>query len=390
VKVPRLTARFLDWLVIAVMLLFGSIDLGAFVNRWLESPNAAAFAGDWRTKLLIGAFGLWSLTPFVAALLALRTRRWAAWVWLLGGLPAWLSAYVLLRVRLVGILESGAMAVVAGVLMAIEVYWAVTSALSWPPVLARLERISMRRVLAFAVIGIAVCGLGLACGAIVWAAPDEIGDCGGERPVTAPYYPAHVMFTATDFLGFGPASAAGGKAPGSFSNLAIARVHERFWGLPEYQKFVLLYRNSLWHGQTYLVDAMRARGLLGGFIPVVKVLRCGKSNPLRNEEVELRVLRSKPSSKGARIVGQARVVDRTDGLTLYRAKPGVKITITGPAGTMTQTSDDKGIYDFAGLPAGRYTFEVGPTSKAPRVTCRFGPTFDLEPDQIMECDATYR
>lgn len=389
-KVPRLTARFLDWLVIAVMLLFGSIDLGAFVNRWLNSPNLAAFVGGWQTSLLIAAFALWSLAPLVAALLALRTRRWAAWTWLLGGFPAWLGAYVLLRVGMVRILESGAMAIVAAVLAAIEIYWAVTSALSWPPVFARLEKISVRRVLAVVVVGVAVCGLGLAWGAIGWAAPDEVGDCGGGRPVVAPFYPAHVMFTATDFLGFGPTPAAGGKAPGSFSNLAIARVQERFWGLPRYQEFVLLYRNSMWHGHPYLVDAMRAGGWLGGFLPVVKVLHCGKSDLVGNEEVELRVLRSKPAEKGARIVGQARVLDRTDGLTVFRAKPGVKITVTGPSGTITRTSDDKGIYDFPGLPPGKYTLEASPASNLRRLSCAFGPTFELAPDQIVECDATYR
>lgn len=48
----------------------------------------------------------------------------------------------------------------------------------------------------------------------------------------------------------------------------------------------------------------------------------------------------------------------TDLLVTSEPARGVKLLITGPAGSISTTTDQQGIYDLVGLPAGRYSVQV--------------------------------
>jgi hypothetical protein len=76
--------------------------------------------------------------------------------------------------------------------------------------------------------------------------------------------------------------------------------------------------------------------------------------PIGRAAVDLRVLQDGPPSSGVRIIG--RVYADTYGTPAS----GAKVLITVPGGSISTTTDQQGIYDLVGLPAGRYSVRLEP------------------------------
>ena len=388
-SIPRIARNVLDWLIIAVMLLVGSLVFGVLGNREMVHERIASLP-LWEQVVAYAvwvAFALWLLCPLAAFLLGFKRRMWAGIIWLLGATPAYFSAvqffYVMDWRRSLDWFIPAIL-----VLVAIGLYWLITAVFKWPPMLARSSERSKWRKLTFA-FGVAfICASGLMWTALIAALSIDIGDCRGIAPPYAkPRRPEHALFVATDVLHSSSKPLAQGEPFTPFGLLAISRVQEHFWGLPWWdQKYVLMWRPEFHRfRQTYLIDAHRSRGLLAQFLPVVTYTLCGRSRPLEDAEIDLRVLKDGKSRLGARIIGY---ISRQSGETRLR-QAGIRVAITGPAGNLVSTTDAKGVYDFPGLYPGSYTihFEVPTNVHVDYSSCP--AQFELTYDEIIECDLHY-
>lgn len=175
-SMPRNAARLLDWLVILVMFILASVSLGLVTLNLmrLTSQGLSVFPSHWLVACVTALSAAWGLTPLAAALLALKSRGRAGWVWLLGALDVWLSMVVLLYAASGWAREFWVMIEVAMVLLAIGAYWFAPSARKWPPVLAPLPKLSLRRSLAFVLGGIMVCALSSIWTAVIWEPQDKM------------------------------------------------------------------------------------------------------------------------------------------------------------------------------------------------------------------------
>lgn len=90
--------------------------------------------------------------------------------------------------------------------------------------------------------------------------------------------------------------------------------------------------------------------------------RCGsRTKPLSDATLELRLLDEGQPKSGVRIIGRA---IRHFGVGDWRPAPGVTMRIMGPAGTLSTSSDQHGIYDAIGLPPGHYSVRAAPEDDA--------------------------
>ena len=382
----RIVRQVVDWPMVFVMLLIGSIDLGAWANRGIDS-----FLPTWQGVLVCAARGIWALTPVLAAFLVLGARKWAGWVWLVGSPVVFL--WTGQCVWKVSFGELGGRSTAFGiVLMALAIvpcaYWLVTSALRWPPVFAATPQSGKSKRFAIAFCALVVVLLTLASTAVLAAVPMFFGDCGGLPPFAKPRNRWHAAFVANDAFRFGTPPVRTMTPPWVFDHLAIARVREHFWGLPWWsRKFVLLVDDFSWHGETYFVDASRPDGILAQFLPVVVLNSCGRSNLLSHAELELRLLRDGQSKRGARVIGY---VERGDGMNSEKVA-AIKMTLSGPSGDTTRTSDAQGIFDFPGLPPGNYTLHPElPTPTRLQNSGSCFSSFQLAPGEIYQCDTYFK
>lgn len=234
-------------------------------------------------------------------------------------------------------------------------YWLVTSRRGWPPN-ADVHTRSVRR--AVIDVGATLIALYLLVGVgtiAIMGQYQSIGDYGCRAtpiPVHA-LIPTDTEFVAKImFVGL-PYRHANGK---TWSTWAVASVQKEFWGLPWWnKKIVVLTFKIFTNGQTLFIDGSRSGGLLTLGIPVVELKLCG-SKPVSDAAVELRVLRDGPPKNGVRIIGHT-VSEYPD----FHSEPlpGATVLITGPDGTVETTSYQQGIYDVQGLPPGSYTVRAG-------------------------------
>jgi hypothetical protein len=274
------------------------------------------------------------------------------------------------------------------VFVAIGLYRLISAAFKWPPVLARSAENSKRRKLTFVFDAAFIGVLGLMWTALIAALSIDIGDCSRiAPPYSKPPRPGHALFIATDVLHSTSKLLTRDEPLTSFGLLTISRVQEPFWGLPWWdQKYVLMWRPEFRRfRQTYLIDAHRSRGLLAQFLPLVTYTICGRSRPLDDAEIDLRVLKDGESRLGARIIGY---IFRRSGETRLR-QAGIQVAITGRGGTGVVNADTKGVYDFPGLHPGSYTFHVEVPPKV-RVEYSGCPSrFELAQGEVIECDLDY-
>lgn len=137
---------------------------------------------------------------------------------------------------------------------------------------------------------------------------------------------------------------------------ALAYVQHQYWGLPWWSsKIVFLANGGFENGREYFVDGDPS-SLASHIVPLVQIGTCTRSATLERADIDIRILQDGPPKSGVRIVG--RVLRQPVGRP-QEVVPGTKVEITGPGGRLFVTSDEKGIYDAAGLPPGHYSLSAG-------------------------------
>ena len=140
------------------------------------------------------------------------------------------------------------------------------------------------------------------------------------------------------------------------SNWCVVRVEHRYWGVPWWTPGFAVLRGYFKKGERgeFLVDVRRSKGLLLHFLPIFEPYPCCHMMELSEAAVHLRVLSDGPPKSGVRIIGS--VYTRVKGAR--HAAGSVNVLIEGPGGVISATTDQEGIYDQSGLPAGHYTVQV--------------------------------
>ncbi|HZS26559.1 MAG TPA: hypothetical protein VFB76_04970 [Candidatus Angelobacter sp.] len=103
---------------------------------------------------------------------------------------------------------------------------------------------------------------------------------------------------------------------------------------------------------------------------------------LKDAAVDLRVLHDGPPRDGVRIIGEVR-----RGRYWEKSAAGIRVLISGPHGITTTETDQKGIYDVTGLPAGSYTIIADAEPLRPgRNRCQTYADADLKSGDIWGCE----
>lgn len=176
--------------------------------------------------------------------------------------------------------------------------------------------------------------------------------------------PDHAVFTARIVALIGTIFDWDGKRA---SSLALAIVHERYWGLPWYWPKVVLLDGSypcdtvLRVGDDYLVAGRK------GFYGVVAVNLCSRTQPLATAQIDLRTLDgSHCAGPGGTLIGNVygwqpikRIV-HDEGPIKYERVPAHVDTVTFSGygvlggGTYASKVDENGTYEIQHLPRGMY------------------------------------
>lgn len=292
--------------------------------------------------------------PLLASLIALRKPRLAARIYL--GTAPLATLVVCLFPWHFGAGWGGAIFFFAGVLLP-GLFWLFTSRRGWPVALngAFLPgRQSFTKAVAGA--GLYCC---LAAMALIpsWFAywGDPMGCAYARSLLTEDGAPLGIDFTAK-ILWIAPTSLYGK------SLWSIARVEQRFSGVPSWFPSVIILRNFFKpgdQGQRFFVQGQRSEGFLSRFLPIIQQLPCGHTKHLDDAEVAVRVLRDGAPRNGIRIIGQVLMGNGYDAQSQAR-KPiaGANILVHGPTGSTILVTNATGIYDATGLPPGHYRVEL--------------------------------
>jgi len=337
-RLLRWLKALVSWIVVVWSIGLGVLALSVFGTRELY---------NWQSALLALGMLVSGLVPILAAFRAMRSRKSAAKWCLVAALPIfllWLANAS--RYRLAGDIEF-AVVVVSMWLLVPGLFWLVTFKFRWPELLQSGFRGWRRQVaVSGAVLAVAVCVL---YGAVLLAfrRPRTVPyRCESTSVVTSPIESDHAMFLAHRlFPGHKPDTLA--DYYGFWRPLwSLAVVDHEYWGLPWWKPQIILLPNS-YDGQ-FLVDATRDHELISGLIPLFIVRACGQSGELTRAEAQLRVLREGRPKSGIRIIGSILAGDRSQ----------VPVAISGPQGEIRTTTDNSGVYDVSGLPAGRYRIRL--------------------------------
>src|SRR3989442_12486009 len=109
-----------------------------------------------------------------------------------------------------------------------------------------------------------------------------------------------------------------------------------------------------------------------------------------NSEVELRALRDGAPKNSVRIMGYTFRRTSTSG---WKDVPGTSVGISGPAGEIIVTSDQRGLYDISGLPPGWYSVHGMDPKEGPywaHAICTWDGSQSLKSGDIRECGVTVR
>jgi hypothetical protein len=142
------------------------------------------------------------------------------------------------------------------------------------------------------------------------------------------------------------------------SDMVLAIVHERYWGLPWYWPKVVILDGKypcdavMAIGEDYLVSGWRER------YGVLEVNGCGRTRPLKSAQLDLRTLDgSHCAAPGGTVIGYVRKGNdevRGDHPTVA----DVSVSLRDQNGkTYTAQSDGDGIYELRHLAPGAYTVE---------------------------------
>jgi len=293
---------------------------------------------------------LTAFVPLSASLVAFRNRRWATYLFL-ASLPILLFCESYSTVSYWA--DSDRTAVLIGdcLLLApflvLGLFWFVTHRLAWSPLLLTWPKSVIRRTASISVGFLLLVATVLAATLAMAAHIPPIGDCGAPPPFAKQQRPNQAAFTARiiEIPILGP----------------IGVVGQRFWGLHSWESTLVLVQAGPWFktGDTWLIIGNRQKGLID--LPVFEIW-CSRSARISEAELDLRLLRDGPPKDGVRVIGRA---VRFQHDFSEQGVPGVEITITGPLGNVTATTDAHGIYDKVDLPPGAYTIRSDSDAEPP-------------------------
>ena len=302
---------------------------------------------NWRLMLAVTGTLICALIPICCVFWGVKSRRNAA-QWSLG---AAIPAFALRMAdstwyRLGNNAEFAALLIAMSLVMP-GLFWLLTAKFCWPELLTNGFRGWRRRVAAAgAVFAIAACvfyGLVLLALRMPRLVPYS---CGSTSVVTSAIEADHAMFLAHRLFR--------SHKPEQFADYysfwrplwSLAVVDHEYWGLPSWKPRVILFSGS-YDGQ-FLVDATRDHGLISGLLPLYINRVCGQSGDVKRAEAQLRVLREGNPTNGVRIIGNV----------FGPRESHVEVIVSGPQGELRTFTDDTGVYDVGGLPAGRYRIRL--------------------------------
>jgi hypothetical protein len=337
--------RVVSWLVVLVGILLGMLVIAVIggTSVGVHAPVAVF------VTVVAGC------VPVLASLIALRNPRRAAWIDLcVSPLTPFLA--LLFSREFGGVL--GAVAVFSGALVVPGFFWLLTSRRNWPPLLQpsrSLRGASFKALLGIGLFCMLVVAATLSSLFLPWWPP--VGDCSGRPILTEQGNPRNIDFTAR-IVFVGPRSFHG------WSLWSIARVEQRFGAVPAWPSNLILLRGYFLPADVsrqYLVEGRRSGAAITRFLPVIVPTACGHTALLENATVALRCLRDGLPRSGGRLIGMVHRALRESSNPVA----GVKVRITGPAGSSILVTDAQGIYDVTGLPPGEYTIELGAPERHP-------------------------
>lgn len=338
----------LTFVVLALGILFGVLSV-ALIADMPVFPGY--FEPDWPRVALFALIGFVGL---LGSAIALRNPRQAGILFLLvapitGGCCAWWlgldrydSSVRQGRLPLVFAAASLPLAVLG-------TFWLISSRLGWSAPVSRL--MPTRRAHIFSAALFAVCTVAGICLSF-YIPRSGGGDCRQEYPpLSVQRFPDQAVFTSKLVFAWGIS-----RDP-DFAGWSLMRVRQVFWGLPWWGSSFLIVRGffKVEKGE-YLVDACRSQGLLTHFLPFVEKYPCCHTQPISRGVADLRALKDGPPKSGVRVLGTV----YTDMFVTSEAARNLEVIVTGPGGSVAITTDQEGIFDIAGLPAGHYSVQVKP------------------------------
>ncbi len=361
----------------------GSTTGPAFDARWL----------DWLPTLRLLLIGVLSLA---STSVALRHRNRLAFVFqavvvLLGIWFAWLNFLSKPEQRLPyfstemhgGFVPAVCLLIVPGA------FWYITGRCGWPAIVSKPISMLSKAAVLLCLLVLTVAGALAIDFRAIWS-----GECHHDvQPFAEQQSPQQAVFIAR-VIGSGLLWGRNQKMPGPRRYWALAAVQKRFWGLPWWDRRIVVLTmftrgvgDPFPHDETDFVDGRRLPGSLTRFLPICETF-CTRTNSVADAEVDLRVLHDGPHQKGVRILG------RTVRLTAdshWETMPATKVEIQGPSGKLILTSDDQGIYDITGLPPGYYEVSRQPVEDV-RTTwrdtaCRW---MHVESGDVHDCTVVNR
>lgn len=322
---------------------------------WFESPP------------LMTAVGLTVLffVPFVVPLLLPRHKKRAAIVF---AAATFVAVPVFIRSHWTSVLLPH-LAAYSVPFALFGLFWLGTCKLGWPPLVQPRPRGAAGRIVALLITCfVVVClDVALTLGLSALNSSLSIADCSGKAPFTHAESARHAVFTARAiYVGRSVSALTRGTGVHGLAvgDWAIGVVKERFWGVPSrWPHLVLMTDYIYWKGETYFIDGMRENGLLTRALPIVETRPgCSRSRPIEYAVIDLRVLHEAPATGSTRLIGYVKSPEEFRGVFQPPIAPtfvaGARIDVTGREGTRTTTTDQKGIYQFDGLPPGEYTLRL--------------------------------
>lgn len=331
-----LIKKVLTWLVFVVGLIAATVGL-AMAGAFPVPPQDSYI--DWAVTVQVILLGL---VPLTASLLAVRERRTAAIVYLIGALVAAIYGICEWFSRPSWLQRTASWAAADAILFSVlGIFLFSMHRRGWPPLWDSTQP-SWKRKIAGVLVGCLMLTLITFGSFRLGIVRGSAFDCGESPPFARPRRPDQAVFTARLVIVEGwPARLLNVK------RLPFAIVQKHFWGLPFWDHKIVLVGLPLQDAGPFFIDGTRMHGLFTQFLPVVEIVRCNRSRLLKDAKVDLRVLSDGPPRKGVRIIGK---------VMHYNAKdsPGIQVTIASAGITTAVTTDQDGIYDLSGLPAGHY------------------------------------
>jgi hypothetical protein len=362
--------KTLSWTVALLGIVTGTLAAVVFARAAIpQGPSL----DHW---LFLVTPGLYSFARLSGSFVAFRNPRKAAGLFSLA-VPAWGLSLGRLDYR--ALFHTGDFTWLAFVFLILSIpvllglFWFLTHRLGWQPILTVQPRPTFRRFLGNLAVGALILGI-VSAGAIFLELNARSWDCGELPPFAQKQYPGQAVFVAR------PVHAGRLRTGPGFNvmPLEIGIVEKRYWGLRWWEHDVALVWANFKPSESYFIEGTHWPGLITQFFPVVVFTPCGHTSSLKEAAVEIRLLRDGPPKDGVRIIGQvSRSLDH-----MAQPAPDVSILISGPAGSITTTTDAEGVYDVTRLPPGRYRVEIAPPNPR-QPPCR--ESYELKTGDVWGC-----